>query len=60
MIKLLPEGEPTKRRWTGRDDNAAHHHGTIPLGESIVTLSLSWKRHRTARAEFVGRLFAGT
>jgi hypothetical protein len=55
MIEMLQDDAPTNRKWTGRDDNGAHHHGKIPLAEPVVTLTLSWRRNRTARPELVGR-----
>jgi hypothetical protein len=56
MVEMLPDDAPTERRWTGRDDNNANFYGKIPLIESIVTLTLSWKRDTNANPVVVGRL----
>ncbi|SRR5258708_2914137 len=55
MIVTLPDTATTKREWNGRDDIHCHYMGRVPLAESLVTLTLNWKRDRHSRPRLVGR-----
>ena len=53
-VIILDEGTPTDRDWCGRDDNAAHYHGTIPQDQPVITLKLSWKASADSKEATVG------
>lgn len=55
MVTILPPDTSTQRVWTGRDDNAGHHHGDIPLAQSPVSMTLYWRATRTSKRRPVGR-----
>lgn len=54
MITILEAHAKTLRSWNGRDDNAQHHHGQIPVSERVVTVSLGWRRNATSPVRHVG------
>lgn len=51
----LQEDAPTNRKWNGRDDIAAHYHGTIPNDQNEITLTLNWKSSADGKVGQVGR-----
>jgi hypothetical protein len=52
-IQALPPGVPV-RRWTLRNDNNSHHHGSVRLSESPLYLDLSWRPTAADRPQPVG------
>jgi uncharacterized protein YndB with AHSA1/START domain len=54
MITRLEADAPTDHAWNGRDDNHHHHHGKIPLKEKPVSISLTWRKEKSAKPVPVG------
>lgn len=53
-VAEVPSGA-SFRRWVIRDDNAQHHHGSVPLSPDPLYLDLFWKPDVRGREQHVGR-----
>ena len=45
---------PAKHEWTGNDDDAGEHHGTIDINEVPCYLALYWQSRSVGRTVHVG------